>query len=138
MRSLVVGTVTALVVTLAPPAVRAQQELLESVKTKCKPDLDSFCSKVTPGEGRLLACLYAHGDKISAGCEWALYDAAVQLERAVNGLAFVANECRADAEKHCSGVTPGKGRVLDCLKKHAKDVSKRCNDAVAALGLDRK
>ena len=36
---------------------------------------------MTPGQGRVLACLYAHGDKLSAKCEYALYDAAAQAGR---------------------------------------------------------
>ena len=59
------------------------QQLVEGVVTGCKAELEKYCSNVTPGEGRVLACLYAHNDKLSGRCEYALYDAAVQLERAV-------------------------------------------------------
>ena len=82
-----------------------------------------------------MACLYAHEDKLSAKCEYALYDAAVQLERAVAALSYVANECNADLEKYCASIPPGKGRLLDCLDKHDKQVSKRCKQAVKDVGL---
>ncbi len=114
---------------------RADQDLIDSVAEGCKKELNSFCQQVTPGEGRLLACLYSHLDKLSGRCEYALYDAAVQLERAVAALTYAANECDDDLEKHCVSVMPGEGRLLDCLEKHSKDISKRCKDALKDVGL---
>ncbi len=50
--------------------VAAEQDLLQSVADGCKVELETYCTKVTPGQGRILACLYAHGDKLSAKCEY--------------------------------------------------------------------
>ncbi|MBW1842344.1 MAG: hypothetical protein JRI75_11225 [Deltaproteobacteria bacterium] len=113
----------------------AGESLVETVANGCKKELKSYCANVTPGEGRILACLYAHGDKLSGQCEYALYDAAVQLERAVAALSYLANECDADLEKYCSSVTPGQGRLIDCLDKNSKNISKRCKQAVKDVGL---
>jgi hypothetical protein len=113
----------------------AEQGLVETVANGCKIEIEKYCSQVTPGQGRILACLYAHEDKLSAKCEYALYDAAVQLERAVAALSYVANECNADLEKYCESIEPGKGRLLDCLDKHEKQVSKRCKQAIKDVGL---
>jgi len=44
-------------------------------------EIETYCKAVTPGEGRILACLYAYQDKLSGKCEYALYNAAVRLER---------------------------------------------------------
>jgi hypothetical protein len=115
--------------------VNAGQGLVETVANGCKIEIEKYCSQVTPGQGRILACLYAHEDKLSAKCEYALYDAAVQLERAVAALSYVANECNADLEKYCESIEPGKGRLLDCLDKHDKQVSKRCKQAIKDVGL---
>ena len=82
-----------------------------------------------------MACLYAHGDKLSGKCEFALHDAAVQLERAVAALSYVANECDEYLDKYCSEVAPGEGRLLDCLEKHDKDVSGRCKEALQTVGM---
>jgi hypothetical protein len=60
------------------PTVAAQQSLAEQVFEACGNELETYCAGVTPGEGRLLACLYEHGDKLSGQCEFALYDAAVR------------------------------------------------------------
>lgn len=113
----------------------AQQDLVETVANGCKTELEKYCNQVTPGQGRVLACLYAYGDKLSSKCEYALYDAAVQLERAVAALSYVANECDADMEKYCELIEPGEGRLLECLEKHDKEVSGRCKQALKDVGL---
>ena len=118
---------------LALPA-HAGEGLIESVAKGCKKELTTYCKDVTPGEGRILACMYAHEDKISGQCEYALYDAAVQLERFVAALTYVANECRDDLEKYCSNIQPGEGRLLACLDKNEKKVSNRCKQAAKDVG----
>ena len=122
------------VLLLITPAV-AQESLLESVANGCKAELEKFCANVTPGQARVLACLYAHEDKLSGRCEYALYDAAVQLERAVAALAYAANECSADLKKYCATVEAGEGRLLDCLQKNDAQVSNRCKQARKDVGL---
>ncbi len=110
--------------------VLAGQDLVKSVADSCQKELETYCKDVTPGEGRILACLYAHEDKLSNRCDYALYDAAAQLERAVSALTYLANECRDDLKAYCYSVRPGEGRLLDCIKKHKKHVSKRCMQAI--------
>jgi hypothetical protein len=111
------------------------QQLVEGVVAGCKAELEKYCSNVTPGEARVLACLYAHNDKLSGRCEYALYDAAAQLERAVAALTYVANECAADLRKYCAGVEAGEGRLLECLQKNDTEVSNRCKQARKDVGL---
>ena len=123
------------VLLLGITGVNAGQGLVETVANGCKMEIEKYCSQVTPGQGRILACLYAHEDKLSAKCEYALYDAAAQLERAVAALSYVANECNEDLEKYCESIEPGKGRLLECLDKHDKQVSKRCKQAIKDVGL---
>ena len=116
----------------------AQQALIDSVVKGCDKELKTFCKDVTPGEGRGLACLYAFSDKLSPQCEYALYDAAAQLERAVNALAYAANECRDDLTKFCSDIKPGEGRLLKCIEKNDAKVTKRCKTALKETGLKKK
>jgi phytoene/squalene synthetase len=113
----------------------AQEGLVETVVTGCKAELEKYCSNVTPGEGRVLACLYAYEDKLSGRCEYALYDAAVQLERAVAALSYVVNECSSDLKQYCTGVAAGEGRLLQCLQKNDAQVSQRCKQARKDVGL---
>jgi len=113
----------------------AQESLIETVANGCKTELETYCKTVTPGEGRVLACLYAYGDKLSGKCEYALYDAAAGLERAVAALTYVAKECEADIVATCAGVKAGEGRILQCLEKNEAKVSKRCKGAIKEVGL---
>jgi len=114
----------------------AAEDLVDVVAEGCKVELESYCKAVTPGEGRVLACLYAHEDKLSGRCEYALYDAAAQLEHAIGALTYVANECKADMQQHCSNIEPGEGRLAMCLKKNERQVSARCRQAMKDVNLE--
>ena len=134
MRSIISAAAVALILAFSVPATA--QDIFEEVANGCKKELDSYCKEVTPGEGRLLACLYAFGDKLSGQCEYALYDAAAQLERAIAALTYLANECEAEIDKHCANVQPGEGRILSCLNKNAKSLDKRCTQALKDVGTE--
>lgn len=115
----------------------AAQGILETVATGCQSELTTYCKDVTPGEGRVLACLYAFQDKLSGKCEYALYDAAARLERAVAALTYAAKECEADLAANCAGVKAGDGRILECLEKNDAKVSTRCKGALKDVGLKK-
>jgi Cysteine rich repeat len=110
------------------------QSLVEYVKQSCNTELTTYCNQVTPGENRLLACIYAHGDKLSGQCEKALYDAAAALERAINTIAYVANQCRADIESKCATIQPGQGRIAQCLADNKSSLSAPCTQAMTEVG----
>ena len=112
----------------------AQQSIVETVANGCKTEIETYCEDVTPGEGRILACLFAHQDKLSGKCEYALYDASVRLERAVAALTYLANECAADLAEYCTAVEAGEGRLLECLKKNEAKLSERCKGAFRDVG----
>lgn len=38
------------------------------LRKACSADITSLCKTVAPGDDRLLACLYAWGNKVSSGC----------------------------------------------------------------------
>jgi len=116
---------------------QAEDSISDKVKKACNKELSTFCKGVVPGEGRILACLYAFEDKVSDACEYAVYDAAAQLEQAATALKFAASQCRADLEKFCGNVQPGQGRALACLNKNEKDVSQTCKDALKQTGLKK-
>lgn len=135
MKQITIALLVFAVSAMAVTNVAAEQNLVESVANGCKTEIEKYCGQVTPGEGRILSCLYAYQDKLSGKCEYALFDAAVQLERAVAALSYVVNECGDDLEKHCSAVPAGEGRLLNCLEKNDKQVSGRCKQALKDVGL---
>jgi hypothetical protein len=118
-------------------ATTGGQDPLETFLRGCQTELETYCKDVTPGEGRVLACIYAHGDKISGRCEYAMYDSAAQLEHAVAALSYAANECDSDLEKYCANVEVGEGRLLTCLEQHDKNISGRCRQALKDIGLEK-
>jgi len=115
----------------------AQQALVETVTKGCDKEIMTYCKEVTPGEGRGLACLYAYNDKLSAKCEYALYDAAAQLSKALTDLSYVASECRTELVSYCSDIKPGEGRLIQCLDKNSAKVGKRCISALKETGLKK-
>jgi hypothetical protein len=135
MRSLFTAIAAATVLLLSGPIASAQESIIETVATGCEKELKSYCQGVTPGEGRILSCLYAYGDKLSGQCEFALYDAAAQLERFVAALSYVANECDEDIDKYCANVEMGEGRILSCLEAQGSKIQKRCTTALKDVGL---
>ena len=113
----------------------SKHPLVEQVAKGCEAEITTYCKEVTPGEGRVLACLYAHEEKLSGRCEFALYDAMAQLERALTALTYVANECRNDLQLYCGEIKPGEGRLFQCMDKNDSILSKRCKQAMKDTGL---
>jgi len=129
---------------LALPAVAAENPLakglqgaLDTFSEGCRQELTTFCKDVTPGNGRIIACLYAFQDKLSPRCEYALYDSVGQLDRTLTNLSYAIGECRDDLKKHCAAIKPGEGRLLDCLNKNEAQVGIRCNAALKDTGLKK-
>ena len=104
---------------------------MDYVFSACEKDLESYCSQVTPGEGRLLHCVAAHEDKISGQCGYALYRASSMLEQLTMAIAYLAQSCGEELEAFCSEVEMGEGRVLDCLGKHQAELGESCANAMA-------
>lgn len=105
------------------------QDIVGTVETGCAEEIEKFCSQVMLGEGRLLACFYAHEDKLSGRCQYALYTAANQLDQAVSALDYVASQCADDIGQHCAAVQMGEGRILSCLREN-EATSASCRQAV--------
>lgn len=70
-------------------------------------------------------------------CEYALNDAASQLERAVASLRYAVTGCGDDLKKFCGNVEVGEGRLLTCLDENEKKVSGRCKQALKDEGLNQ-
>jgi hypothetical protein len=114
-------------------AAGAQDTLLDYVVESCQADLDKYCSQVTPGDGRMMYCVAAHQDKISAKCEGALIDAAMILNDVTDQIVGVANACATELQTHCADVEVGEGRVLACLNDHDDELSDGCEVALDEL-----
>lgn len=129
MKSISTSLATILLVFGFSASVSAQ-DIVTTIEQGCSVELEKYCSQVTPGEGRVLACFFAHEDKLSGQCQFALYNASAQLEHAISALNYVAGQCQNDMLKLCPEVAVGEGRVLDCLEANKESVSAACTQAI--------
>lgn len=113
------------------------QTLVEDVRRNCKMEIQTYCSDVTPGEGRILACFYAHGDKLTPRCEYSLFDAAARLERAIAAITYVANECEDEIDTYCANIEPGGGHIAQCLVANESSLGRACDRALSEVGVTK-
>ena len=113
-----------------------QEGAVDRVLEACQPEIETFCSQVTPGDGRLLACFVAHEDKISGQCGWAIYEAMDELEAFIAAIGYVADSCWDDLVEHCAEVEVGEGRVASCLLEHEDEVAAECKQAIQDVELE--
>ena len=100
---------------------------IEIVEGACAADINDFCSKVMPGDGRLMLCMRAHEDQLSRRCQTALYRVSRNLERTVER---IAETCWNDIQRHCGDAD----RIGQCVVEKRASLSSTCQTVVAALG----
>lgn len=113
------------------PSPAAAQSVFES----CGEDIASRCKAVTPGDGRVFACLYAHEDKISETCDEVIADVADLLDVFFEIIRYTNQECRADIERHCLDVEIGGGRIYSCLESHKSDLTSDCSAVIGEINM---
>jgi Golgi apparatus protein 1 len=105
------------------------KQLMANFKQKCDSDIKKYCGDVTPGQGRVAACLRSKEDKLSDSCRTAyngtLDDVSKRMERAE--IAF-RKQCGNDVQKFCAEVPSGQGRLWNCLDQHESDLSQSCKN----------
>lgn len=128
MYGLLVVALAALVWSL-PGGVQAQ-EIGKELRSACSQDVKNFCSQVTRGEGRLVACFYAHNDQLSAPCDMAIVETGDKLAAAADKLRTAVAICARDIREHCSSMEPGDGRVFRCLSDNKASLNEGCGRVV--------
>jgi hypothetical protein len=96
----------------------------------CAPDLRKFCRNVTPGEGRVVYCLQAYEDKISAKCTHELGETKASLQASAELLKDALAACKAEISGVCGKTLPGQGRLAACLIANKTTASKGCADSI--------
>ncbi len=107
----------------------------QGVFEACGDELQNYCSQVTPGNGRLFACFYAHEDKLSEACDAAIVDVADQLDMFFEVIRYAAQQCGDDIAKHCQDVEFGGGRIYSCLKSSGGQLSDACAAVIGQIEL---
>jgi Golgi apparatus protein 1 len=102
---------------------------IESVQSNCAEDIDSYCAKVLPGEGRIILCMQAHEDHLSRGCQITLYSASRRLEGALHRVEKIADACWTDIEAQCADTE----KIGQCVVQKRALLSDPCQTAVATV-----
>ena len=132
---------TALLIVLTFGAASAQSNIGKAIVDKltariaklenaCAADIRKYCKDVTPGEGRMIYCMQAHEDKISAKCDYELGETAERAQVASDVLRNGVLACKAEIVGVCGKVQPGQGRIATCLIANKSTASKDCADAI--------
>lgn len=103
----------------------ADAAVAAEAKGPCAKDVAALCGGVEPGGGRVLACLKEHQESVSSACKDYLIDIRDKLQDAQQA-------CQGDVKKLCSGVKPGEGRIVNCLKQHQAELSPICREKLGA------
>jgi hypothetical protein len=125
MKKLVAGAF-AVATIISSSTAFAQQNLVSD----CAPDIAKYCSNVTPGAHRIVACLISYEDKISPRCRMTAYMGSDDLGVRMKALKAMAKSCSADILQYCSSVSAGGGRIYDCLIKNKATLTDQCRNQV--------
>lgn len=108
-------------------------KVLGIVQKACAPDVKEYCSKVTPGEGRLLLCITAHEDKISDACFTTLLDVGDSIQLTLSSVKRATAVCASEIQSLCSAVEAGEGRIAQCLIDNKSKLSAPCSAEIAGV-----
>jgi hypothetical protein len=93
----------------------------------CSGDVMKFCKGVQPGQGDISRCLTQNRQSLSDGCQTRLSSLSEQVNEADQA-------CHDDVMLFCSGVKPGGGRIVQCLKDNGSSVSFNCRVKMGLIG----
>jgi len=100
---------------------------IETVASACADDIDDFCGRVTPGDGRLAMCMRAYEDQFSRGCQAALDRVSSNLQRSA---ARITEMCWNEVRTLC-GDADG---LAQCVAQKKASLSPPCETIVTILG----
>jgi hypothetical protein len=100
------------------------------LKSACEEDLKTHCASVTAGEARIVFCMLANEDKISAKCVDAVIGIADRIELRMSKLVRTARACEKDIDASCNAVKAGDGRLMQCVRDNQDKLSSACRIAI--------
>ena len=103
---------------------------IEKLEKSCAKDIKKYCRTVTPGEGRMIYCMQAHEDKISAKCAFELEETATSVHTSADALKDAVIACKAEINGVCGKIPPGNGRIAACLIENRSVASTGCAEAI--------
>jgi sporulation protein YlmC with PRC-barrel domain len=104
---------------------------VERIRNACGDDIDRFCGDITPGSGRVAACVQAYSDQLSMRCRLTLRRTADRIEKAVQN---IADTCMSAVEQQCGDADD----VRECVKQKASALPQSCQTVVAMVTAGRE
>jgi len=99
---------------------------VERVEDACADDIEELCGSLTPGEGRIAACVREHEDLLSRRCRLTLFLVSRRIRQAVSNF---ADECGSRLRAQCSNAE----KLGECAEEKSASISPACHAMVAAL-----
>jgi hypothetical protein len=93
----------------------------------CAADVEQFCHDVKVGGGRVQDCLRQNDARLSPSCKERRSAAEASFRERVRTFGVA---CGRDAQRLCSEVRPGRGRIVQCLGRQQDDLSDACQAEV--------
>jgi len=154
VQRMIVGVTASALIALAGPALAQQptQAQANAIRQACRADYQTYCASVPTGGSAALACLQQNAASLSQGCQTALGaisngNAAAQPPPAgtpapgtpsarpltrQQEAALTRQACQHDYRLFCSGVRPGAGRIVSCLRSNSESLTPSCRSALLA------
>jgi hypothetical protein len=143
----------------AAPANKPSSAQIAAIRSACRSDYQKNCAGVPTGGAPALQCLDKNKAKLSASCQTAVTAASggaatpaaggapaaaataapaaapatvlvLRPMRPREELFVLRSACGGDVRALCGGVTPGGGRIIQCLATQAASLSPACKDVL--------
>ena len=119
MKGVTRGMLLSLMAALSLAFIHNALSAPEGILSVCHDDVQKFCAKVKPGQGRVSRCLMGHESDLSEACK-------TRLENVLGHMKEAREACSDDAKKFCKDTQGGHGRIIACLKQHSDELSDDC------------
>lgn len=109
-------------------------DAVDQLASACRGDLAKYCRNVELGNGRLRACLDAHQNVVSPGCQQTRAMVYASISRRAAAQRDIGRICDADIERLC-GTSHADAHLVECLLSVAPSaMGPACNQTFTDTG----
>jgi uncharacterized protein YoxC len=96
----------------------------------CADEAAKFCKDVKGVQGRM-QCLKEHQAELSPQCQ-------ARVQAMESRAKEMSDACQSDVQQFCQDVSPGSGRIAQCLRQHESQLSATCQAELARVRSPRR
>ena len=96
--------------------------MVQVARLRCEAEVEQLCPEGSDGSSRR-QCLEKRASQLSVPCQHQIRERLVRWREERTQLKLA---CEADVRKFCSDLRPGDGQMLQCLQRHAQELSDGC------------